>query len=256
MAPDAPDRRTSRTSWRQARQTSPASTRRSAHRICERVQHFLHSQPGRVPLIVLVLLADHLRPDLSERQVLLGLHADADPAAGRDRRHHRRGPDAGHPDRRHRPFGRRHHGAVLGGHGPVRLPLRPAGRAGRSSAASVVGALCGFINGVLVAYMKLPPFIVTLGTWQIVLATNFLYSANETIRAQDIEASAPLLQFFGKPASASAVRSSPMASSSMILLVVRALVRAQPHRLGPPSLCRRRRSRSGEALRRQTSSAC
>ncbi len=61
-----------------------------------------------------------------------------------------------------------------------------------------VGALCGFINGVLVARMKLPPFIVTLGMWQIVLATNFLYSANETIRAQDIEANAPILQFFGE----------------------------------------------------------
>jgi fructose transport system permease protein len=59
------------------------------------------------------------------------------------------------------------------------------------------GALCGFINGWLVAVMKLPPFIVTLGMWQIILATNFLYSKNETIRAQDIEAQAPLLQFFG-----------------------------------------------------------
>jgi fructose transport system permease protein len=60
-----------------------------------------------------------------------------------------------------------------------------------------VGAFCGFINGVLIARMKLPPFIVTLGMWQIVLASNFLYSANETIRSQDIEANAPLLQFFG-----------------------------------------------------------
>jgi fructose transport system permease protein len=60
-----------------------------------------------------------------------------------------------------------------------------------------VGALCGWINGALVAYMKLPPFIVTLGTWQIVLASNFLYSANETIRSQDIAAQAPMLQFFG-----------------------------------------------------------
>ncbi|MGK9052521.1 ABC transporter permease [Neorhizobium sp. CSC1952] len=60
-----------------------------------------------------------------------------------------------------------------------------------------VGALCGYINGVLVARMKLPPFIVTLGMWQIVLASNFLYSANETIRAQEIEATAPILQFFG-----------------------------------------------------------
>ncbi|MEM6390523.1 MAG: ABC transporter permease, partial [Pseudomonadota bacterium] len=60
------------------------------------------------------------------------------------------------------------------------------------------GALMGFINGVLVARMKLPPFIVTLGMWQIVLATNFLYSANETIRSQDIEEFAPILQFFGQ----------------------------------------------------------
>jgi fructose transport system permease protein len=61
-----------------------------------------------------------------------------------------------------------------------------------------VGALVGYINGFLVARIKLPPFIVTLGMWQIVLATNFLYSKNETIRAQDIEANAPLLQFFGQ----------------------------------------------------------
>jgi fructose transport system permease protein len=60
------------------------------------------------------------------------------------------------------------------------------------------GALMGFINGTLIARMKLPPFIVTLGMWQIVLATNFLYSANETIRSQDISADAPILQFFGE----------------------------------------------------------
>jgi fructose transport system permease protein len=59
------------------------------------------------------------------------------------------------------------------------------------------GTLCGFINGFLIAKVKLPPFIVTLGMWQIVLATNFLYSANETIRSQDISKAAPLLQFFG-----------------------------------------------------------
>ncbi|MDJ0630520.1 MAG: ABC transporter permease [Rhodobacter sp.] len=59
------------------------------------------------------------------------------------------------------------------------------------------GTLCGFINGWLVAKVKLPPFIVTLGMWQIVLATNFLYSANETIRSQDIAETAPLLQLFG-----------------------------------------------------------
>ena len=63
------------------------------------------------------------------------------------------------------------------------------------------GLICGMgigaLNGWLVSRVKLPPFIVTLGMWQIVLATNFLYSANETIRSQDIEANAPFLQFFG-----------------------------------------------------------
>ncbi|WP_320823257.1 ABC transporter permease [Reinekea sp.] len=59
------------------------------------------------------------------------------------------------------------------------------------------GALCGMVSGLLVSRLKLPPFIVTLGMWQIVLATNFLYSANQTIRAHDIEEIAPLLQLFG-----------------------------------------------------------
>ena len=51
--------------------------------------------------------------------------------------------------------------------------------------------------GFLVAYMRLPPFIVTLGTWYIVMATNFIYSANETIRDADINANAEFLHFFG-----------------------------------------------------------
>ena len=38
---------------------------------------------------------------------------------------------------------------------------------------------------------------MTLGTWQVYNATKYLYSANETIRGQDIEAQAPLLQLFG-----------------------------------------------------------
>lgn len=59
------------------------------------------------------------------------------------------------------------------------------------------GTAIGYINGWLVAVMKLPPFIVTLGMWQIVLAANFLYSANETIRSQDIATHAPLLQLLG-----------------------------------------------------------
>jgi len=65
-----------------------------------------------------------------------------------------------------------------------------------------LGLTCGFLigslNGMLVAYVKLPPFIVTLGMWQIALAANFLYSGSEVIRSQDIAANAPLLQFFGQ----------------------------------------------------------
>ncbi len=60
-----------------------------------------------------------------------------------------------------------------------------------------VGTAIGALNGWLVSRVKLPPFIVTLGMWQIVLAANFLYSQNETIRSQEIEANAPLLQVFG-----------------------------------------------------------
>ncbi|MDP0927077.1 ABC transporter permease [Paracoccus onubensis] len=60
-----------------------------------------------------------------------------------------------------------------------------------------IGTAIGAISGWLVSRVKLPPFIVTLGMWQIVLAANYLYSANETIRAQDIATNAPSLQFLG-----------------------------------------------------------
>jgi fructose transport system permease protein len=33
-----------------------------------------------------------------------------------------------------------------------------------------LGAICGYANGFLVARLRLPPFIVTLGTWNIVMA--------------------------------------------------------------------------------------
>jgi len=59
------------------------------------------------------------------------------------------------------------------------------------------GTAIGAVNGWLIAVMRLPPFIVTLGMWQIVLAANFLYSRNETIRSQEIDAEAPLLKFLG-----------------------------------------------------------
>jgi fructose transport system permease protein len=61
-----------------------------------------------------------------------------------------------------------------------------------------LGTGMGAANGFLIARMKLPPFIVTLGTWQILLASNFIFSANETIRSQDIAQQAAALQFWGQ----------------------------------------------------------
>jgi len=62
-----------------------------------------------------------------------------------------------------------------------------------------VGAACGFINGALVTKFKLPPFIVTLGTWSIFFALNLWYSGSETIRSQDLASTAAFLQFLGTP---------------------------------------------------------
>jgi predicted ABC-type sugar transport system permease subunit len=68
--------------------------------------------------------------------------------------------------------------------------------------------------------MKLPPFIVTLGTWHIFNGHQVLYSANETIRTQDIEAQAPLLQFFGIQFQARAAPCSRYGVIFMVLLVI------------------------------------
>src|SRR6185295_8734370 len=62
-----------------------------------------------------------------------------------------------------------------------------------------VGIVCGAINGFLVTRLKLPPFIVTLGTWSIFFALNLWYSGSETIRSQDVAKAAPLLQALGTP---------------------------------------------------------
>jgi fructose transport system permease protein len=61
-----------------------------------------------------------------------------------------------------------------------------------------VGLVMGLFNGVLVAKMKLPPFIVTLGTLSIFRALKLAYSHSESIRNVDIEEKAPLLLFFGE----------------------------------------------------------
>ena len=59
------------------------------------------------------------------------------------------------------------------------------------------GAACGAINGIIVTRFRLPPFIATLGTWNVFLALNLWFSRSQTIRSQDIESAAPLLQWTG-----------------------------------------------------------
>ena len=61
----------------------------------------------------------------------------------------------------------------------------------------LIGTLCGLLNGLLVTRLRLPPFIVTLGTWNIFFALNIWYSGSQSIRSQDIDSIAPALKYFG-----------------------------------------------------------
>ena len=58
----------------------------------------------------------------------------------------------------------------------------------------VVGTLCGLVNGLLVTRLRLPPFIVTLGTLFIFFSLNLYVSGSATIRGRDM---APLLLWTG-----------------------------------------------------------
>ena len=61
----------------------------------------------------------------------------------------------------------------------------------------VTGMICGAVNGLLVTRFRLPPFIATLGTWNIFFALNLWYSGSQSIRSQAIDKTAPVLKFFG-----------------------------------------------------------
>lgn len=82
------------------------------------------------------------------------------------------------------------------------------------------GTVMGLFNGFLVAKVKLPPFIVTLGTLSIFRALKLAYSHSESIRNVDIEAKANLLLFFGERMKVGAAT----ITFGMIMLVVLAFV--------------------------------
>jgi fructose transport system permease protein len=83
------------------------------------------------------------------------------------------------------------------------------------------GIVCGWINGTLVTRLKLPPFIVTLGTWSIFFALNLWYSGSESIRSQDLAAGAPFLQFTG---TAFAIGGARVTIGSLMMLALVGLV--------------------------------
>jgi fructose transport system permease protein len=59
------------------------------------------------------------------------------------------------------------------------------------------GGLMGWFNGMLVTRVKLPPFIVTLGTLSIYTALKLWYSGSQSVRGADIKEQAPSLLWFG-----------------------------------------------------------
>ena len=61
------------------------------------------------------------------------------------------------------------------------------------------GCVFGYLNGVLVTRLVMPPFIVTLGTFSIIGALNTFYSQSETIRQEDLSDKTPFLQLMGVP---------------------------------------------------------
>lgn len=61
----------------------------------------------------------------------------------------------------------------------------------------LTGFACGLLNGLLITLLRLPPFIVTLGTWSIFAALVTLVSQSATIRAQSLDQFAPFLRMLG-----------------------------------------------------------
>ena len=84
-----------------------------------------------------------------------------------------------------------------------------------------VGMLCGAMNGLFVTAVRLPPFIVTLGTLSVFNSLVQLWSGGQTIRQQEIEAAAPILQWTGTALQFGAAR---LTVGSVIMLLLAAFL--------------------------------
>ena len=83
------------------------------------------------------------------------------------------------------------------------------------------GILGGMLNGFLVTKIKLPPFITTLGTWNIYYALMLWLSGAQSIRGEDIDNAAPMLKWFGEAVSIGNAR---ITFGSVLMVVVFAVL--------------------------------
>ena len=93
------------------------------------------------------------------------------------------------------------------------------------------------MNGALVTRLKLPPFIVTLGTLSIFTAIGLLYTRGQSVQAVDMPA---LLNWTGETFAIGRFRITTGVVLVAVLYVVVGL-RAGQHRLGPTRVRGRRR---------------
>jgi len=85
----------------------------------------------------------------------------------------------------------------------------------------IIGTAFGLLNGGLITRLKMPPFIVTLGTLSIIGALNTFYSQSETIGMQDIDQKAPFLSLMGNTV---AIGSARIMWGTFLMLIVAAVI--------------------------------
>lgn len=83
------------------------------------------------------------------------------------------------------------------------------------------GIAAGALNGFLITKVKLPPFITTLGTWNIFYALLLWLSGAQSIRGADIDVAAPMLKWFGESI---AIGSARITYGSILMVVIFAVL--------------------------------
>ena len=88
----------------------------------------------------------------------------------------------------------------------------------------LVGTLCGFLNGILVTRLNLPPFIVTLGTLSIFTALALLYSNGQSVAKNDMP---PLLNWMGDLIGIGTFRITVGVLATIVLAIIMSFVLSQ-----------------------------